>query len=169
MRWLTVNDEIYHYGVPGMKWGVRRDTRILANHRRNAAAGQLKEQYRSGTITKQQYKDSIRKVNLRKKNYLTNVENKFKNAKTREERTKLGKDISNTAVKEVPNITVKRGLAVVNQLFGTASIGGTAYTSLSLAAFNPAFAAAYIGAGVVSTAAEAGFRYVTRSILDKSS
>lgn len=169
MRWLTVNDEIYHYGVPGMKWGVRRDTRILANHRRNTEANILKEQYRSGNITKQQYKDSIRSVNLRKKKYLSDIENKFRNAKNDDERTKLGKNISNIAVKEVPNITVKRGLAVANQLFGTASIGGTAYTTIGLAAFNPAFATAYVGAGIVSAAAEAGFRYVTRSILDKSS
>lgn len=169
MRWLTVNNELYHYGVPGMKWGVRRDTRILANHRRNVEAGKLKEQYRSGNITKQQYKDSIHNVNLRKKNYISDVENKFKNAKSADERTKLGKNIADTAVKEVPNITVKRGLAVANQLFGTASIGSTAYTAIGLAAFNPAFATAYIGAGVVSTLAESGFRYMTRSVLDKSS
>lgn len=169
MRWLTVNDEIYHYGVPGMKWGVRRDVRILANHRRNVAANQLKERYRFGNITKQQYKDSIRNVNLHKKKYLSDVENKFRNAKTNSERSKLSKDITIAAIKEVPNITVKRGFAVVNQLFGTASIGGTAYTTAGLVALNPTFAAAYIGAGVVSTAAEVGFRYVTRSVLDKSS
>lgn len=164
-----MNDELYHYGVPGMKWGVRRDARILANHRRNVEANQLKEQYRSGNITKQQYKDSIRKVNLRKKNYISNVENKFKNAKSDSERTKLGKNITDTAVKEVPNITIKRGLAVANQLFGTASIGSTAYTTLGLAAVNPAFATAYVGAGIVAAAAETGFRYITRSMLDKSS
>ena len=164
-----MNNEIYHYGVPGMKWGVRRDTRILANHRRNVAVDQLKEYYRSGKITKRQYKDSIRNVNLRKKKYLSDIENKFKNAKSDSERTKLGNDISNTAVKEVPNITVKRGLAVTNQLFGTASIVGTAYTTLGLVTLNPAFATAYIGAGVVSAAAETGLRYVTRSLLDKSS
>lgn len=164
-----MNNELYHYGVPGMKWGVRRDTRILANHRRNVEVGKLKEQYRSGNITKQQYKDSIHNVNLRKKNYINDVENKFKNAKNTDERTKLGKNIADTAVKEVPNITVKRGLAVANQLLGTASIGSTAYTAIGLAAFNPAFATAYIGAGVISALSETGFRYMTRSVLDKSS
>ena len=164
-----MNDELYHYGVPGMKWGVRRDVRILANHRRNVAAGRLKEQYRSGNITKQQYKDSIRNVNLRKKKYMSDIENEFRNAKTDSERTKLGENISNTAVNEVPNISIKRGLAVANQLFGTANIGSTTYTTLGLAAINPAFATAYVGAGVVSAAAEVGLRYVTRSLLDKKS
>jgi len=164
-----VNAELYHYGVPGMIWGVRRDTRILANHRRNVAADQLTEQYRSGKITKQQYKDSIRKVNLRKKKYMSDVDDQFRNAKSNSERDKLGKSISDTAVKEVPNITIKRGLAVTNQLFGAASIGSNAYTALTLAAFNPAFATAYIGAGAVTTLAESGFRYMTRSVLDKNS
>ena len=164
-----MNDELYHYGVPGMKWGVRRDTRILANHRRNVEANHLKEQYRSGNLTKQQYKDSIQKVNLRKKKYMSDVEDKFRNAKNNSERDRLGKNISDTAVREVPNITVKRGLAVANQLFGAANIGSTAYGALGLVAINPAFATAYIGAGVVSAAAETGFRYVTRSLLDKNS
>lgn len=164
-----MSNELYHYGVPGMKWGVRRDTRILANHRRNVEADRLKERYRSGRITRQQYKDSIRKVNLRKKKYMSDVENKFRNAKSDSEREKLGEDISNTAVKEVPNIKIKRGLAVANQLMGTISVGNAAYTSLTLAAINPAFAAAYVGAGVVTAAAETGYRYLTRSILDKTS
>lgn len=165
-----MNDyELYHYGVPGMRWGVRRDTRILANHRRNTEASKLKDQYRSGQLTKRQYRESIRKVNLRKKKYLSDVENQFRNAKSDSEREKLGADISNTAVREVPDIKIKRGLAVANQLFGAASIGNAAYTSLGLAAVNPAFAAAYLGAGVVTAAAETGFRYVTRSVLDKTS
>ena len=61
-----MNNELYHYGVPGMKWGVRRDTRIIANHRRNVEVGKLKERYRAGKITKQQYKDLIHKINLQK-------------------------------------------------------------------------------------------------------
>lgn len=164
-----MEQELYHYGVPGMKWGVRRDTRILANHRRNTEAKRLKEKYRSGDISRQQYKDSIRKINLQKKKYISDVENKFRNAKSDRERERLGNDISNTAVKEVPDIKVKRGLAVANQILGTASIGNAAYTTLGLATINPAFAAAYVGAGVVTAAAETGFRYVTRSILDKTS
>lgn len=161
--------ELYHYGVPGMKWGVRRDTRILANHRRNTEVERQKERYKSGNITRNQYRLARRKANLGKKKYLSDVENKFRNAKSDDERTKLGEDISNTAVKEVPNIKIKRGLAIVNQVLGTASIGNAAYTAAGMAVVNPAFAAAYVGAGVITAAAETGFRYVTRSILDKTS
>lgn len=161
--------ELYHYGVPGMKWGVRRDARILANHRRNVEVSFQKNKYKSGKITKDQYIAAKRKANAGKKKYLTEVENKFRNAKNQHEWERLGKNISSTAVKEVPSIKVKRGLAVANQLFGAYSVGATAYTSVGMAVINPAFAAAYLGAGVVATAAEAGSRYINRVLLDKYS
>ena len=164
-----LDQELYHYGVPGMKWGVRRDARILANHRRNVEVTLQKDRYKSGKITKEQYNAAKHKANLGKKKYLTDVENKFRNAKSQSEREKIGENISKTAVKEVPNIKVKRGLAVANQLVGAYSIGSTAYAALGVAAINPAFAAAYIGAGAVSAAAEVGVRYVNRILLDKHS
>ena len=161
--------ELYHYGVPGMKWGVRRDARILANHYRNVEVEKQKKRYKYGEITKEQYAAAKRKADLGKKKYLSDVENSFHNAKSRSEREKLGENISNTAVKEVPNIKIKRGLAVANHLLGGYNAAGYATTAAGMVMMNPAFAAAYIGAGAVSIAAEAGLRYVTRTILDKSS
>lgn len=161
--------ELIHYGVPGMKWGVRRDVRILANHRRNVEVSLQKNKYKSGKITKEQYAAAKKKANAGKKKYMTDIENKFRKAKSQQEWDKLGDDISKTAVKEVPNIKLKRGMAVVNQLVGTYNVGSTAYAAVGMAAINPAFAAAYIGAGVVGAAAEVGARYVGRVILDKHS
>lgn len=164
-----MDNELYHYGVPGMKWGIRRDTRILANHRRNVEVKWQKERYKSGSITKEQYRAARYKANAGKKKYMTDIENKFRKAKSDYDREILGEKISQTALREVPNIKLKRGVAAVNQLFGVASVGGIAYTSLTMAAVNPAFAAAYLGAGVVTAAAEVGRRYVNRAILDKTS
>lgn len=161
--------ELYHYGVPGMKWGVRRDARILANHRHNTEAARLKTLYDRGLIDSRTYVKETHKNDLRKKKTMADVEAKIRNAKSDAERKKIGDDISKMAVSEVPHIKVKRGLAVTNQLLGIASIGTTAYTSAALAAINPAFAAAYLGAGAVATAAEAGLRYVGRRILDSNS
>lgn len=161
--------ELYHYGVPGMKWGVRRDTRIIANHRRNVEVRRHKDRYKSGKITKEQYAAAKRKANFGKKKYLEDVEIQFRRAKNESERERLGENIKNTAVKEVPNIKVKRGLAVANQLLGAYGVAGSAYTAVGMAAINPAFAAAYVGAGAVSVAAEAGSRYINRLFLDKIS
>ena len=163
------SNELYHYGVPGMKWGVRRDVRILANHRRNSELKLQKNKYRYGEITKEQYSNAKRKANAGKKKYMSDIENKFRNAKSERERDSLSNDITNTAVKEVPNIKLKRGIAAVNQFMGAASIGSAAYTSAVMTMINPAFGAAYIGAGAVTAAAEVGYRYVTRSIIDKTS
>lgn len=161
--------ELIHYGVPGMKWGVRRDVRILANHRRNVEVSLQKNKYKSGKITKEQYAAAKKKANAGKKKYMTDIENKFRKAKSQQEWDKLGADISKAAVKEVPNIKLKRGMAVVNQLVGTYNVGSTAYAAVGMAAINPAFAAAYLGAGAVGTAAEVGLRYVNRVLFDKYS
>lgn len=160
---------LIHYGVPGMRWGVRRDARIIANHRRNVEVSLQKNKYKTGKITKEQYIAARKKATAEKKKYMSDVENKYRNAKSEKEIAKLDNDITKTAIKEVPNLTVKRGLAVVNQMLAIYDTTTVAATTGMLAVANPAFAAAYVGAGAVTIAAEAGYRYVTRSLLDKTS
>lgn len=157
---------LYHYGVKGMKWGVRRDARILANHRYNAESKRLKTAYDWGMIDSEKYSDGIRKANARRKQSLADMENSFRNAKSDAERERLGKNITKMAVNEVPDIKIQRGAAVANQLIGGAGIAKTAYTTAALSVLNPTFAAAYLGAGVVTTAAQTGLSWVGRRYLD---
>ena len=161
--------ELYHYGVKGMRWGVRRDARILANHYRNKDVKRLKSDYKFGKIDKRKYTEGKLEANAKKNQYLQRIKNRFENAKSYDERQKIERDIQNTAIKDVPNLTIKRGAAVVNQVFGTVSIGRTALATAALSMINPAFAGAYMGAAAVTTAAEAGLLYMNRSILDKTS
>lgn len=161
--------ELYHYGVKGMKWGVRRDARILMNHRYNVEAKRLKTMRDWGMIDDNRYYNEINRAKEKKKKGLAQIEARFKNAKSDIEREKLGRNITNIAVKEVPDIKVQRGLAVANQLLGVGSIGKTAYTAAGLSLINPAFAGAYLGAGAVTAAAQAGLTWAGRQVLDTMS
>lgn len=160
------NNELYHYGVKGMKWGVRRDARILANHRYNKAVKRLQTERAYGVISEKQYIDGLNTADKRKKKDLADFENQFRTAKTDVDRKRLGDNISKMAVDEVSDIKIQRGLAVANQLIGTANIASIGYTTAAMTAINPAFATAYIGAGAVTAAAEAGYRWVGRIMLD---
>lgn len=163
------NNELYHYGVKGMKWGVRRDARILANHRHNVAVTRLENEYMSGKIGSKQYRQGLANAKAAKKQTLSSMKDAYKNAKSDEERASIGKSITEMTTKEIPNSKIKRGAAVANQLLGTANIASVAGTAVNAALINPAFAGAYIGASTVAIAAETGWRYVTRRYLDGKS
>lgn len=165
---MTEN-ELYHYGVKGMKWGVRRDTRILTNHRYNSTVRRLENEYAFGRIDSKQYHQGLKDAKTVKKQSIDAVKNSFKNATSDKERDQLRKNIANATLYEVPNATIKRGAAAANQLLGAMNVASVASTAANAALINPAFAGAYLGAGAVAIAAESGWRYATQRYLDKKS
>lgn len=166
---LTSSGELYHHGVKGMKWGVRRDVRLLANSRRNKRVRAARDAYKAGKISKDARKQEIKSAQLDKKKMLDKTKEQFANAKSDKERNALRADITNKTLKEVPNAGKKRGAAVVNALFGATNSAAIGLATYGLVAINPAFAAATIGAGAVGIAAEAGYRYAIQLGLDKLS
>lgn len=163
------NSELCHYGVKGMKWGVRRDTRILANHRYNKTVRRLENEYAFGMIGSNQYYKGLKDARTVKKETIASVKKRFEEAGSDAERTKMAKDISKMTASEVPNAKIKRGAAMVNQALGVVNVAGVLGTAANAALINPAFAGAYLSAGVVGIAAEAGWRYMTQRYLDEKS
>ena len=162
----TKEDELCHYGVPGMKWGVRRDIRLLANSRRNKAVREAKEKYKAGRITKATRDSRINKANVAKKQDIDLMTKKVANAQTAEKQIKASADISKMVMKEVPNYKIKRGAATVNNILSNGRIKGLGIASIvGVATANPALAVA----GAAGMAAEIGAKYLTEAGLDKLS
>lgn len=116
--------ELYHYGVPGMKWGVRRNIRVLANNRRNKKVKQITSDYKAKKITRSQKKTAIKKANTAKKEEITSMRSQIKNVKNKQEFKSVKQSIAKQTVAEVKFSNIKKGATTVNKLLhGVHNIG----------------------------------------------
>ena len=149
-------DELYHYGVKGMKWGVRRDAQLLANHRRNVDVRQARLNYRTGKITKEQKSEAIRRANAKKKKFLTDTKNEYESATSLSKKSQMEQDIVRKTAKEVPRASIKKGASLANRLISAWQIGQGLGTAAALASVP---GGAVLGAAVLAgTAAGAAGR-----------
>lgn len=158
MNGETTLDELYHYGVKGMKWGVRRDARVLANRRRNVTVRKIKEDYDVGKITKEKRNKAIATANANKKAYIKDVNDRLNNVKNENDVRKIKHEIASLAIKEVPNRQLKKGLTTANKLLGIGSIGYTMGIGAAMATSvaNPVIGAAVLSSSAISSAVLAG-------------
>lgn len=169
------SEELYHYGVKGMKWGVRRDVELLANRRRNTAVRQARKDYRSGNITATEKKMAIKSAKADRKNFLKDTKKEYESLKTKSEKENASKNISKQAMKEVPNRTLKKGMRLANDILTGVRLGSLGYgTAKSLAILPAITAGTAISAGglgaliladaAVTAAVEVGARQVRKMI-----
>ena len=125
---LYTQDELMHYGVKGMKWGVRRDVQLLANRRFNVKRKQLNTDYKLSKYTKEERNREIKALKNERKKFLSDVKRDYEKLTTEKERYRFNKNIVNMTTKEVPNVKVKRGLSVANRIL-TGALGGAAVVS----------------------------------------
>lgn len=162
---LNNNDELMHYGVLGMKWGVRRNVRLLANRRRNASVQKIKADYKTGKITREQKKARIQKANTAKSSYITDTKAKFKAIDNKQDYKKAKNTIAMQTINEVSYPTIKKGVTTVNKLIGGSHVLGTAVSGVATASV---LGPVGLAAGAVGVAAEVGVHYlIQKGIIDK--
>lgn len=170
------SNELYHFGVKGMRWGVINSKRVLTNHRRNAAVKKIKNDYDIGKISKEQKRSMIKSENEKKKSSLKKYKEKV--GKITDEQTMKSEKISlnKQLLSEVPNYRVKTGMHTVNTILHGAgiAINGAQYANAaSLAAtvglMSPPFAAVLAGSLVGTTAMMVGRKYIVDKAVDKVS
>lgn len=163
-------NELYHYGVKGMKWGVRRDLRVLANHRRNVSVRNIKNKYRTGNITKLEKKSRIREANVAKKDYLRKTKQTLRNTNDEAKIKKMKYDIAKQTISEVPNNTLKKGATTANRLLAGIDVGSGILTSAAMiGAIGPAAIPVAGGLAVSNSAIRIGVEKLIQMGIDKSS
>lgn len=134
-----MDEELYHYGVKGMKWGVRRDYRALVNRRRNEAYRKNRNDYDTGKISNEERKRRNKAAKQAKKDDIARTKKRYANA-SKQERERMDRDIKRQTVKEVPYRQVKKGATTVNKLLTGIDIGTAAVATAVGSAAMPAMA-----------------------------
>ena len=164
-----MNEELYHYGVKGMKWGVRRDFRVLASHRQNEARRRVKNDYEAGKITKAEKRQGLREAKRTKKTLKAEMKSQFKNAKTREERKALNYKIKEQTISEVRHRGIKKGATTVNRLLTVGTVGSAAVGAAVGVAAMPAMAPLAVASLAGTVAVNAGRQKLVQWGIDRLS
>lgn len=162
------SDELMHYGVPGMRWGVKRNARVLTMHRRNINVKDVKNAYRKGQISKKERNVGIKTAKKDAKADLKQMRSEIRNVKTRKGLKEMKTDIKNQTLSEVPHSSLKKGLTTVNKMFSAATISGTAAVGAGLTVVGGAAASTVLPIAAAGVMVELGRKtIIQKGILDK--
>lgn len=167
--YIYCNGELLHYGVPGMKWGVRRNARVLANNRRNRKVRDAKVKYKTGQINATEKKTAIKTANREKKEELASMKKQIRKTKNGKEFNELKKSIAKQTIEEVPHATLKKGATTVNTIFHTYNGVTVAATGATLALLSPGAAPAVGAATTIGLLMNKGEQALIQMGIDKLS
>jgi hypothetical protein len=177
------DEELYHYGIKGMRWGVRKDVRVLGNHRRNIMIRQARKDYRDGLIDKSKKQERIYDAKAYPKKLKKDTYKKLASAKNKAEYDRVKYNLGRKTISEVPNSKLKTGAHKVTNILtntvtgvglGLGTVGVAGSIALKSAGGLAAMTALPVGAAAVSTAAGTavvayGARKVSKYIIDRLS
>ena len=103
-----MNDELYHYGVPGMKWGVRRSQKQLSRIESRSKKSNWSDDATTAAKIKTKKVSQMTNAELRKLNDRKELERKYNQLN--------------------PN-AVKKGMAVAGAIAGTLGTVAAIYTN----------------------------------------
>lgn len=129
---VTIDTELYHYGVPGMKWGVRKD-------RRSQDRGGGNKKVKTKTLTATQKVSADRRAAVAKDRLKTMSDEELSSRISRLQQEKKLKDLTfeseatkgerakKAAARTVKSAAGKVGKVLVTAAAGAASVAALAY------------------------------------------
>lgn len=112
-----MNNELYHYGVLGMKWGIRRNRSKLPQNKRQKSMAS--EDSRKVSNIRKKSIDQMSNQELRDANNRLQLERQYKDLT---KKTNVGKKAVDTFIRTAGTITAVAAAAKVYQKLGTGAL-----------------------------------------------
>lgn len=147
-RSIYYDNELYHFGIPGMRWGVRNEHRITAMRKRNEAIKKEENKYLDKKITKDQFKANKKTI---KQNAKVDIKT-FNKKVGKEHGTKLSETKRQTR-KEYLASGGKGGRITQKAVRGSNTVGSTINSAIGIMGATVGAAALASGVGAAPAAA----------------